>query len=107
MSCDRLPGELSPREKFRAFMRHQEESRILQGGKPRVVAMGFDDYDRLKAEVLASVAEVVPVGPSFRHMDLMAELNRSAVECFFYGDNLIIRIASSAVCGPFVLNSHE
>lgn len=94
----------SPRERLRAFIVRERERRTHL--PPLVIiALGWSDYDALKSEVLRSIAEVVPTAPCWSRTDLMSHLNQHSVECFFYGDVLLVRIVSSAVCGPFILNA--
>lgn len=76
--------------------------------------MGFSDYDDLKRDVLSTVAELVPTKDINRkaqedyvltlYTDVIRLLNSQGVECFFYCGDLVVRITSSAVCGPFLLN---
>lgn len=80
-----------------------EESRRRAISGPQVVAVGFAEYDVLKAGVLSSIAELIPLRTSGSpDCALITELNRVGVECFSWGGILIMRL-SSAACGTYFL----
>lgn len=101
----------SPRERFRRFLRDEESRRASRFKLPCVVSMGYCDYDALKHEVSTKVAELVPIKPTddlgtLFYADVLRTLNSLGVECMFYDGNIVLRISSSAACGPFIHNLH-
>lgn len=84
------------RESVSEFQARQAESR------PTVVALGYVDYDRLKAEVLASIGETVPGyaphSESFEALNpigLIHALNCAGVECFYWSGLIVLRLRST------------
>lgn len=79
--------------------------------QPNIAVLGFHDYLLLKAEVLRSVAEVVPLDQnpltpsddSSSPYNLLPLLNQAGVECFAWNGMVIVAAKSSACCGVFFL----
>lgn len=86
-----------------ALMRMRDEESRRRLTRPCVVAMGFHDYDALKAEVMVSSAELMPAPLAYADPAVMKSLNELGVECFYFQGMIITRIVSSACCGPFFL----
>ena len=55
--------------------------------RPAAVALGFEEYERLKAECLAMVAEFVPCAA----IPLSIELDRLGIPHFFCAGILVLR----------------
>ena len=77
--------------------------------RPVVVSLGWLAYDALKAEVSASVAEMVPgYVPQSEQFDalnplgLIHSLNCAGVECFFWNGMIIMRARSHATNRVFL-----
>jgi hypothetical protein len=100
-------GERNMRHRMLRLKAEHEERRL---SRPVVVAIGFHDYDQLKAEVQSSVAETVPgYAPAslefsgLNPIGLMHALNCAGVECFYWQGLIVTRIQNSAVTGTFFL----
>lgn len=65
-----------------------EKDRAMWTVPPRVVVLGFEFYDALKAEVLACVAEVVPTQPCNA---FLIDLNKYGIECFYWSGMVVCR----------------
>jgi hypothetical protein len=86
---------------------HQERE---AQSRPVVAALGWLDYDQLKAEVQSSMGEVVPgYAPHSDELNavnpvgLIHALNCAGVECFYWSGMIILRIRNSALCARFFL----